>query len=368
MCFDKLSTRLNADRHRMLGVEPVGYRRNDLDKVISFIKANPIRAVTFHGGNPITEPRFLEVLTALPSDAAVEIISNGSTLTSAGQDIRPHLERFRRVHVNISLDGTRDTTEYVRVHSKFDDVYQHFTDLRALPNTTVNLHNTITNLNLFDLPAYYAMVLSGQFAEAESISSYVATVPAVHRVSNLPPDLRLQARHRLEDFLHVLGAAGEPAPSHPFSGKVRAAGAYVRNVLRRINAVPYSPRLFAEFLDLTRRTDAFYGFEHPPEYRHYLAAEAAAFPPSIDRISPPDHFPTGSEETARWPSKKSSSPPARARTPANADSRAPSALSDGRPGSHRTAPRSRSGSGWFLTPGSPRPRWQPSGPAGPPAS
>lgn len=275
MCFDKLSTRLSSDRHRMLGVEPVGYRRNDIDKVISFIRANPIRIVTFHGGNPINEPRFLDVLNELSDDVSVEIISNGSTLTSGKVDIRAHLSRFERVHFNISLDGTRRTTEYVRMHSDFDDVFRHFTEIKALSNTTVNLHNTITNLNLFDLPAYYTMVLTGKFADADSISSYIATVPAVHRISTLPPELRQLARERIEGFLHELGDAGGTTPSDAFDFKANNARAYARNVLHRIDSVPYSQDLFAEFLELTRRTDAFYGVDPLPEYSDYLAAGAA---------------------------------------------------------------------------------------------
>jgi sulfatase maturation enzyme AslB (radical SAM superfamily) len=275
MCFDKLSTRLSSDRHRMLGNVPVGYQRNDIDKVIGFIRANPIRVVTFHGGNPINEPRFLDVLAELSSDTRVEIISNGSTLTCANTDIRPMLARFRQVHFNISLDGTRRTTEYVRVHSKFDDVFQHFIDVRALPNVTVNLHNTITNLNLFDLPAYYTMVLSGKFADADSISSYIATVPAVHRVTTLPPELRQLARTHLEDFLRVLGDTAGPAPSDAPGLKRNAARTYVLNVLHRLDSAAYDPRLFAGFLDLTRKSDVFYGFEPLPEYSYYLVASAA---------------------------------------------------------------------------------------------
>src|SRR3569833_1958836 len=170
MCFDKLSTRLSSDRHRMFGVQPVGYRRNDIDKVIKFIRENPIEVVTFHGGNPINEPRFLDVLAELPNEATVEIISNGSTFMCGSTDIRPLLARFRRAHFNISLDGTRRITEYVRVHSDFDTVYEHFTGVKAMTNTPVNLHSTITDLNLFDLPAYYAMVLDGKFAGAASFS------------------------------------------------------------------------------------------------------------------------------------------------------------------------------------------------------
>ncbi|WP_189176520.1 twitch domain-containing radical SAM protein [Streptomyces lasiicapitis] len=282
MCFDKLSTRLNSDRHRMLGVEPVGYRRNDIDKVISFIRANPIRIVTFHGGNPINEPRFLDVLNELSDDVSVEIISNGSTLTSGNVDIRPYLSRFGHVHFNISLDGTRRATEYVRMHSDFDDVFRHFTDIKSLPNTTVNLHNTITNLNLFDLPAYYTMALSGKFADADSISSYIATVPAVHRISTLPPALRQLARERIEDFLHGLGDAGGTTPKDAYDYKANNARAYARNVLHRIDSVPYSPLLFAEFLDLTRRTDAFYGVDPLPEYSDYLAPDASGAPDVSD--------------------------------------------------------------------------------------
>ncbi|MCD9195284.1 twitch domain-containing radical SAM protein [Streptomyces albireticuli] len=293
MCFDKLSTRLNSDRHRMLGVEPIGYRRNDIDKVIDFIRANPIRIVTFHGGNPINEPRLLDVLNELSDDVSVEIISNGSTLSSGKTDIRPHLSRFERVHFNISLDGTRRTTEYVRVHSDFDNVFRHFNEVKALPNTTVNLHNTITNLNLFDLPSYYAMTLSGEFADADSISSYIATTPAVHRVSTLPPELRRLARERIEDFLRELDSVGEVTSEDAFGVKVIGARAYARNVLRRIDSVPYSPHLFARFLDLTRRTDAFYGVEPLPEYSSYFttgatgSTGAAGFTAASDSSSPP---------------------------------------------------------------------------------
>ncbi|MGI5171247.1 twitch domain-containing radical SAM protein [Spirillospora sp. CA-253888] len=284
MCFDKLSTRLNADRHRMLGTEQVGYRRNDIDKVIDFIRANPIRAVTFHGGNPINEPRFLDVLTELSSDASVEIISNGSTLTSGHTDIRPHLARFREVRFNISLDGTRRTTEYVRVHSRFDDVLRHFHEVRALPNVTVNLHNTITNLNVFDLPAYYTMVLSGEFADADSLSSYIATVPDVHRVSTLPPDLRRLVRDRIEDFLRAPDGPGGP---DALDAKAARARAYAQNVLTRIERAPYNPRLFTRFLELTRKTDAFYRVESLPEYRAYLTGEVpvparSTVPPQTD--------------------------------------------------------------------------------------
>jgi hypothetical protein len=46
---------------------------------------------------------------------------------------------------------------------------------------------------------------------------------------------------------------------------------YVRNVLHRLDSAPFEPRLFAEFVALTRRTDEFYGAEPVPELSYYLA-------------------------------------------------------------------------------------------------
>jgi hypothetical protein len=87
----------------------------------------------------------------------------------------------------------------------------------------------------------------------------------------------------------------------------------VRNVLRRLDSAPHDPRLFAEFLDLTRKTDAFYGFEPLPEYSYYLAAMAAGpsgrtplqAPPSSAAPQPdvhqPDAFQPGAEAEASSP-------------------------------------------------------------------
>jgi len=162
MCFDLLSTRLSADRHRIFGSEVIKYKPNNIDKLIAFIRRNPLHTVTFHGGNPLSEPRFLDVIEAVDSSAKIEIISNGSTLSPGGVDVLPHLRRFAHVHFNISLDGTAKRTEYIRRHSDFEVVVKHFDALRAVPGATVNIHNTITNLNVFDLPAYYSKVLFGR--------------------------------------------------------------------------------------------------------------------------------------------------------------------------------------------------------------
>ena len=271
MCDESLSTRFDSDLHNMLGQPKRGYQHNDVDKIIRFIRSNPIRFITFHGGNPINEPRFLDVLDALPNDAMVEILTNGSTLQSGGKDIRPHLERFRQVKFIISVDGTRKTTEYIRVHSDFDTVIRQLEEAKELPNATAEIHNTITNLNVFDLPAFYSMVLWGEFARSDTISSYIANRPATYGVSNLPDELRQRAKNHLEEFLRMLEGADRSGPVHP--SKFIVADSTVRNVIRRLDAEPFDPDLFKEFINMTKTADEFYGFQPLSQFRNYYESK-----------------------------------------------------------------------------------------------
>ena len=279
MCAGELSTRLDTDLHNMLGVPQKGYLQNDFDKIIRFIRSNPIHTISFHGGNAVNEPRFVEVLSALPSSATVQILTNGSTFTSRGKDIRPHLERFKEVLISISLDGTRMATEYVRVHSDFDAVFRHFEEAKELPNAIIDIHNTVTNLNLFDLPAFYSMVLWGKFADSHSVSSTVATDPAIYRVSNLPDELRQRAKDELEEFLRVLERADRSGPMLP--KKIDVASGTVRNVIRRLDAEPFDPDLFRNLLNRTKKADEFYGFKPLPHLSDYYAGKKKNRPEAI---------------------------------------------------------------------------------------
>ena len=263
----------------MLGHPKRGYQHNDIDKIIRFIRSNPIHTVTFHGGNPINEPRFLDVIDALPSGAMVEILTNGSTLQSGGKDIRPHLERFKQVKLIISVDGTRETTEYIRVHSDFDVVSKHLEEAKDLSNTIVNIHNTITNLNVFNLPAYYSMVLWGELASADAISSYIVTEPAIYCLWNLPDKLRQRAKDYLEEFLRMLEGADRSGPVP--ASKFDVAHATVRSVIRRLDTAPFDDRLFSEFLNMTKATDGFYGFQSLPYLKDYYDSEIPDPPEAV---------------------------------------------------------------------------------------
>jgi molybdenum cofactor biosynthesis enzyme MoaA len=96
------------------------------------------RRVEFAGGEPLMDPQHYKILDMLaPYGNQIEIkyATNGTTLgIKGGRTIHDYWPKFKSVAVNVSIDGYRESYEYIRGNAKWDDVIQNIKEMQKISN------------------------------------------------------------------------------------------------------------------------------------------------------------------------------------------------------------------------------------------
>jgi len=166
----------------------------------SFSKLLPyFRRVEFAGGEPLMDPqhyRILDMLKPYAKDIEIKYATNLSMLGKGVRNIHDYWPHFKSVAVNVSIDGMRDSYEYIRGNADYNVMIDNIKTIQQLPNISrivgavaVQVSNV---LELDKMIEYFLNDLCIVFY------TNMVNYPNVLSIQTLPQPLRFMAIDRLQ--------------------------------------------------------------------------------------------------------------------------------------------------------------------------
>ena len=105
----------------------------NLEKLLPYF-----RRVEFAGGEPLMDPthyRILDMLAAYGENIEIKYATNGTvTGIKGGRTIHDYWPKFKKVSVNVSIDGLHDVYEYIRGNGKFSEIEDNIKVFKSFSN------------------------------------------------------------------------------------------------------------------------------------------------------------------------------------------------------------------------------------------
>ena len=105
----------------------------NLEKLLPYF-----RRVEFAGGEPLMDPthyKILDMLARHGNNIELKYATNGTvTGIKGGRTIHDYWPKFKKVSVNVSIDGLHDVYEYIRGNGKFNEIEDNIKVFKSFPN------------------------------------------------------------------------------------------------------------------------------------------------------------------------------------------------------------------------------------------
>jgi len=119
------------------------------DKFLDEIANTKILEFKFTGGEPLLGDTNYDVMKRLDKSTIIRIITNGTQDTTKLINI---LKDFNKVTINVSAEGVKDVSDYLRYPSDFDIVLKHYDMMQKIWGDEVMFTTTINALNVARIP------------------------------------------------------------------------------------------------------------------------------------------------------------------------------------------------------------------------
>lgn len=161
------------------------------------------RRVEFAGGEPLMDPqhyRILDMLSRYGHQIEIKYATNLSMLGKGSRNIYEYWPKFKSIAVNVSIDGMRDSYEYIRGNADYDVMIANIKEIQNITNisrivgaVTVQVSNV---LELDKIIEYFLDDLGIIF------HTHRVEYPKLLSAQVMPTELRELAVERLESIKH----------------------------------------------------------------------------------------------------------------------------------------------------------------------
>ena len=148
MCGSGCSSKYNSEAYKLHEEKFMLPMSSNYGKFIEDLNKFDILEMKFTGGEPLLIKKNYEVMSQLSKKTLVRIITNGTVNPSKLINI---LKDYR-VDIMVSVEGTKDVTEYIRYGSDFNIVLKHFDMMQKVWGDSVMFTTTINALNITSIP------------------------------------------------------------------------------------------------------------------------------------------------------------------------------------------------------------------------
>jgi sulfatase maturation enzyme AslB (radical SAM superfamily) len=227
------------------------------------------RRVEFAGGEPLMDPqhyRILDMLAPYGDQIEIKYATNLTTLGKSNRTIWEYWPKFKSVAVNVSIDGIRDSYEYIRGNARWSELINNIRQIQSIPNISRIVGAVavqVSNVLILDKMIEY-------FLDNLGIVFYTNMVnyPNVLSAQVLPKPLKALAIMRLEEvkkrvpeFKHV--------KANPILLDITLE--QINGVINYINAVDQNDK-WEDCLEFNRRLDTTRDqsfIDVTPEFKDY---------------------------------------------------------------------------------------------------
>ena len=165
MCGPDQSSSIAAERHihlerfkkigaYMPGNEmPYYWKEEEFKQFAQTVLTKNACRVNITGGEPFIIPEVVKFLDMLVPRASDLILSFNTNLTEVGDKLLIALQKFKNIHISISLEGTGAMNDYVRYPSRWGDIESNIQLLRhKLPQARLIINHVLQHTSVYALP------------------------------------------------------------------------------------------------------------------------------------------------------------------------------------------------------------------------
>lgn len=204
-----------------------------------------IKTLILTGGEPLINPRVIELLRALPLEQINLIVTTNATIIKP--EVLALLSRSKRLGVTVSLEGIGAHNDYLRYGSSWPDIDANIKKIAELQNCpVVVINHVLQHTSIYALPAVVEYALINQ----HEININKLTFPPWLSIAGVSPNQRQELIENLQDQLSRVELAKFP----------KSFESWLQSALQIVQNTEYDPALKDKFdryvstLDTTRGT------------------------------------------------------------------------------------------------------------------
>jgi MoaA/NifB/PqqE/SkfB family radical SAM enzyme len=212
MCYPTASVLIEKEFKKIRKTEPQwtkismdqGSSHIDHDKYFNEIVNNfdHIDILRFSGGEPFLNDTTNAVITEAANTGHskhIDLFVN-TNFTKITTRLLEDLSKFKKVTIDISLDGYKQVHEYIRTGLNWDTIEENLVKIRPYlnDNFTITTNTTVQNLNVL----YLEDILKWTLTELNITPVFcILDNPKWLAVSNMPPAMKEEAKIRLRRLI-----------------------------------------------------------------------------------------------------------------------------------------------------------------------
>ncbi len=162
-----------------------------------------IKVLNFTGGEPFLMDEYWHIIEfvingGFAKDIELHLSSNMTELTYRGRSVRDYFHKFKRVHLQVSIDGYGPQYNYIRYPASYSKVIDNIHTIDEFNGGRIDIQITavMSALSVFSLPALMEdMDQRGLPLRFDN----VLTEPKYMRVASLPMEAKRRLRYVLTD-------------------------------------------------------------------------------------------------------------------------------------------------------------------------
>jgi len=170
MCTPAASTSLamerqqHRDRFRSIGIYTDGFTDEHYWETEEFWQFSEdllknAQRINITGGEPFIIPEVAKFLDRLPSSVHISFNTNLTRLSPA---LIERLQRFEKLTIFVSLEGTQAHNDYLRYPSRWQDIYDNIVTAQyRIPRATISVNHTFQHASVYSLPALAELCYRG---------------------------------------------------------------------------------------------------------------------------------------------------------------------------------------------------------------
>jgi len=211
------------------------------------------RRVEFAGGEPLMDPqhyRILDMLAPYGHQIEIKYATNLTMLGKSNRTIWEYWPKFKSVAVNVSIDGIRDSYEYVRTNARWSELINNIRQIQTIPNISRIVGAVtvqVSNVLVLDKIIEYFLDNIGIVFHTHRVS-----YPKLLSVQVLPKPLKELAIQRLQ-AIKLCVPEFHMVKTHP--ELLPYTLAQIQDNINYINAVDQSDK-WEDCVEFNRRLDA----------------------------------------------------------------------------------------------------------------
>lgn len=230
-------------------------------KIIQDVRLGHVEQFNFMGGEPLLNRNHFAFLSelvdaGLSRQVKLRYTTNLTVLPALARSLWP---QFRRVKVNVSLDGVNEVNDYIRFPSRFAQVVANLRRLDQMPSPVhISISTTVSVLNVFYLTDLLRWKLEQGFSRVNCeaheplLNIHLLHQPDYLSVQILSASAKSAVQKRFADFQKWLAKWSRSAELSA------AAERLLTSVTRYMQAADLSARQ-THFLEITAKLDKLRG-------------------------------------------------------------------------------------------------------------